>query len=144
MNSPPSLAFLIVDGNNVIHAWSDLLELHRKRRGLAHLELCRRLREFNDQSDYRVVVVFDGKRSKFSEEREPGGFQIVYTDGASTADDVIERLAGKYAKQYRLVVATDDAAEQSLVSAMGAEVWSAQLLRDTIDRSSGNWRKWLK
>lgn len=139
-----SPSFLIVDGNNVIHAWPDLLALHRKRRGLGHAELCRRLRQFHDQSDHRVVVVFDGRGGSKSEEREPGGFQVIYTDGGSTADGAIERLVARYRGRYRLAVATDDGAEQNLVAAMGAEVWSAQALRDAVDRAEGDWRRWIR
>jgi uncharacterized protein len=134
MSSAATPAFLIVDGNNIIHAWSDLLALHRQRRGLAHVELCHRLRQFLDQSAFRVVVVFDGRGGQHSEERESGGLQVIYTSGGSSADVVIERLAARYAKKYRLAVATDDFAEQNLVTGFGAEVWSAQALRDAVER----------
>lgn len=137
-------AFLIVDGNNVIHAWDDLLDMHRRRRGMAHTELCHRLRQFHDDSDYRVVVVFDGKSGPRQEEREPGGFQIIYTEGGMTADDVIERLASRYAGTYRIVVATNDRAEQNLVLAMGAEVWTAAMLESAVESASGQWRRYLK
>ncbi len=138
--TPP---FLLVDGNNVIHAWPDLLALHRRRRGLAHEELCRRLRRLRDGSDYRVVVVFDGRGERTEQIREPGGLQIVYTEGGNTADDVIERLAARYSKRYRIAVATDDGAEQNLVAAMGAEVWSSRRLGDEIERASQQWRDHL-
>ena len=143
MNAEDRPQFLIVDGNNILHAWDDLLEMHRRRRGSAHVELCRRLRQFRDSSDYRVVAVFDGKGDRIEEEREPSGIQIVYTDGSNTADDVIERLVAKYAGQYRITVATDDNAEQNLVASLGAEVWSARLLREEVDRREGDWRRFL-
>jgi len=136
--------FLLVDGNNVIHAWPDLLELHRRRRGLAHTELCHRLRQVHDTGNYRVVVVIDGRHSQLSEERETGGFQVIYSDAGRTADDIIERLALAYAKQYRIIVATDDRAEANLVSSFGAEVMSAGALRDLVDGSEGDWRRYLK
>ena len=105
-------SFLLVDGNNIIHAWPDLLKLHRRRSGLAHEELIRRLGAYRDYSGQRVVVVFDGRRSRLTEEREPGGLQVIYTSQDKTADDIVERLAIKYASQYEIVVATDDRAEQ--------------------------------
>lgn len=135
--------FLLVDGNNVIHAWPDLLELHRKRRGLGHTELCHRLRQVHDAGNYRVVVVFDGRRTRLNEEREPGGFQIIYTDAGRTADDIIERLALTYSKKHRIVVATDDTAEADMVTAFGAEVMSAAALRDLVDASDGHWQRYL-
>lgn len=139
MSSP----YLIVDGNNIIHAWRDLAALHQRRRGLAHVELCHRLRQFRDQSDYRVVLVFDGRGGRREEQREPGGLQIIYTDGGSTADDVIERLVSRHAATHRLVVATNDLAERNLVYAMGAEVWSAETLRTEMAGREGRWRDYL-
>lgn len=146
MPSPSSSrpAFLVVDGNNIIHAWEDLLALHRQRRGLAHGELCQRLRQYLDSSDFRIVVVFDGRGTRREEEREPGGLQIIYTDGGSTADDVIERLVAKNIKKFRIVVATDDFAEQNLVSSFGAEVWSAKMLQSVVDGSEGDWRRYVR
>ncbi|MCB1063065.1 MAG: NYN domain-containing protein [Verrucomicrobiae bacterium] len=144
MSRSTAPTFLIVDGNNIIHAWPDLLVLHRKRRGLGHQELRRRLRDYHDLCDYRLVVVFDGKSGPQEEERDPSGFQVIYTDGASTADGVIERLTAKYAKKFRIIVATNDLAEQNVVASFGAETWSAELLRATIDRSEGRWRDYLK
>lgn len=137
-------AWLLVDGNNIIHAWPDLLELHRKRRGLAHTELCRRLRLFGDDSDLRIAVIFDGKGNRIEEERESSGLQIIYTDSGSTADDVIERLARRYSGKNRILVATDDFAEQNMVSSFGAETMSSGALKDAIDRSEGSWRKRLE
>ncbi len=144
MKRPSSSSFLLVDGNNIIHAWSDLVEMHRRRRGLAHVELCQRLRQYRDTSDLRVVVVFDGRGNRHEEEREPGGLQIIYTDGGSTADDVIERLVAANAGRYRIIVATNDRAEQNLVDALGAEVWSAETLRAEVDGAEGAWRRYLK
>ena len=94
-DSQPS--FLLVDGNNIIHAWPDLLKLHRQSKGLAHQELIRQLQGYHDFTHDRVVVVFDGRGTKVEEERDSGGFQIFYTSSGLTADDVIERLALKYA-----------------------------------------------
>ena len=143
-STPSRPAFLVVDGNNIIHAWEDLLVLHRRRRGLGHVELCRRLRQYLDCADFRIVVVFDGRGSRREEEREPGGLQIIYTDGGNSADDVIERLVARNIKKYRIVVATDDFAEQNLVSSFGAEVWSARMLQSAVDGSEGDWRRYVR
>ncbi len=141
-DSQPS--FLLVDGNNIIHAWPDLLALHRQRSGLAHQELIRRLNDYHDFAHVRVVVVFDGRGKKVNEERDPGGLQIFYTSSSLTADDVIERLALKYGKTYQLTVATNDVPEQDLVIAAGGEAISADGLRDRIERSEAQMKDWLK
>jgi len=128
-------SFLLVDGNNIIHAWPDLLELHQQRRGLAHTELERRLLDYQDQTGTRVVLVFDGKGPKINEERDPNGMQVIYTSGSKSADDVIERLALKYAGKYEITVATNDRLEQDLVISAGGFAMNADQLYDLVERA---------
>lgn len=137
-------SFLLVDGNNIIHAWADLLQLHQKRGGLAHAELIRRLGELRDFSGYRIVLVFDGTGATASDERSPGGLQVIYTSRSHTADDVIERLAIKYAGTYQIIVATDDRAEQDVVVAAGGEAMSSGGLRQLLESGRRDLDDWLR
>ncbi|MCG8602533.1 MAG: NYN domain-containing protein [Verrucomicrobiales bacterium] len=139
--SQPS--FLLVDGNNIIHAWDDLLALHRKRRGSAHAELISRLESYRDFSGDRVVIVFDGRGATTQEERRESGLQIFYTGDANTADDIIERLAIRYAKEYDITVATDDRAEQDIVIGAGGSVLSPFALREKLDATERAMRDWI-
>ena len=135
---------LLVDGNNVIHAWPDLLAMHKRRRGLAHMELSHRLTAYQDQSDCRVVLVFDGRGDKVEAEKGEAGIQIFYTDSGSTADDVIERLTKKSAGKYEIIGATNDLAEQNAVASLGGEPMSADWLEAELARSDAAFRlKWL-
>lgn len=138
--------FLLVDGNNVIHAWAELKDLHRRGRGLAHERLKHLLGQYQDVSGVRVVLVFDGRGLRMEKAQQGGGHevQVIYTDSAHTADDIIERLSAKYASRYRLTVATNDMAEQSLVYAMGAEVISAEDLHQQLQDSHGLMDAWLE
>ena len=43
----------------------------------------------------------------------------------------------------RFVVATNDSAEADMVSSFGAEVMSADSLRQLVDSSEGQWRRFL-
>ncbi len=140
----PSDSFLLVDGNNVIHAWPDLSDLHRRKRGSAHVELIRRLQGLMDFSDHRVVVVFDGTRETRIEERSPGGVQVIYASRGETADDVIERLALKYVSTFRITVATDDVPEQDVVVAAGGEAISTTGLRHWIESADRDRSEWLR
>jgi len=137
-------SFLLVDGNNIIHAWQDLLDLHRRSPGSAHRQLVKRLTCYQDFSGDRVVVVFDGRAGKTIEEREPGGIQVFYTGSDKTADDVIERLAVKYAATYRVTVATDDRAEQDGVVAAGGDAISSLSLHDRLVGSERRMSDWLE
>jgi len=141
-DSQPS--FLLVDGNNIIHAWADLLELHQQKKGLAHQALIRHLKEYGDFTGDRVVVVFDGRGRTVTDEREPGGLQIFYTSSSLTADDVIERLALKYGKTYQITVATNDIPEQDLVVSAGGVAISAERLRELVEKARSQMTDWLE
>tara|TARA_R110002096_G_scaffold4493_10_gene20839 strand:- start:8127 stop:8570 length:444 start_codon:yes stop_codon:yes gene_type:complete len=132
---------LLVDGNNVVHAWKDLADLLRGNRNLARLELCKRLTSYQDIADFaRVVVVFDGRGSKIQEESIPKGIQVFYSDSKRTADDVIERFVHKYATIYSLIVATDDVMEQDAVIAAGAEAISTNALLQSVNQAESQFR----
>lgn len=121
--------FLIVDGHSVIFAWPELRELHDRRTSLARDELVKQLRAFQDWTGTRVVVVFDGKGAQTSSTADPGEIQIFYSRAGQSADAVVERLASKYAREFRIAVATDDLLEQETVAACGAETMSCDSLR---------------
>lgn len=129
-----SVEYLIVDGHSVIFAWPELRALHGRRTSLAREALAKTLRDYQDWTGVHVVVVFDGKGDEVGASANPGEIQIFYSRGGQTADALIERLAGKYAGQFRLLVATDDYLERETVSASGADWISAEALRDLLRR----------
>ncbi len=137
--------YLLVDGNNVIHAWAELKDLHLRGKGLAHDRLKHLLGNYQDVSGVRVVLVFDGRRERIELEplRDEHEIQVFYSDASHTADDIIERLSAKYAKHYRITVATNDMAEQNAVYSMGTEVISADGLRQLLENSQGVMDDWL-
>ncbi|MFN2507589.1 MAG: NYN domain-containing protein [Chthoniobacterales bacterium] len=125
--------YLIVDGHSVIFAWPELRELHARRTSLARDALVRKLRDYQDWTGVRVIVVFDGTGAALDTSAEPGEVQIFYSRAGQTADAVVERLASKYAPRFKLLVATSDYFEQETVSACGAECISAEGLRGLLD-----------
>jgi uncharacterized protein len=128
--------YLIVDGHSVIFAWPDLRALHRRRSSLARDALVKKLREYQDWTGVRVAVVFDGKGTAVNVNSEPGEIQIFYSREGQTADSIIERLAGKYASRFKLLVATSDVLEQETASACGAECISTEGLRWLLEEVS--------
>src|SRR5256885_6285639 len=104
--------YLIVDGHSVIFAWPDLRKLHQKRTSLAREALTKRLRDYQDWTGVRVVVVFDGKGASVSHVAEPHEVQIFYSRRGQTADSIVERLVSKYAGRFDVLVATSDYLEQ--------------------------------
>jgi predicted RNA-binding protein with PIN domain len=124
--------YLIVDGHSIIFAWPELRKLHARRSSLAREALLKQLRDYQDWTGVRVVVVFDGKGKKVEATCEPGDVQIFYSRSGQSADAIIERLASKYAKLRELVVATSDSMEAETVHACGAESISPDGLRELL------------
>jgi len=129
--------YLIVDGHSVIFAWPELRVLHERRTSLARDALARKLRDYQDWTGVRVVVVFDGRGSDVDAIAEPGEIQIFYSRAGQTADSIVERLASKYGSQFRLLVVTSDFLEQETAAACGAECLSAEGLRGLLDEAQG-------
>jgi predicted RNA-binding protein with PIN domain len=125
--------YLIVDGHSVIFAWPELRALHERRTSLARDALVRKLRDYQDWTGVRVVVVFDGKGVAVDASADPGEIQIFYSRAGQTADAIVERLASKYGSHFSLLVATSDYLEQETVAACGAEYVSAEGLRALLD-----------
>ncbi len=132
--------YLIVDGHSIVFAWADLRKLHERRPSLARDALMKQLRDYQDWSGVRVVIVFDGKGPTVTAQSDPVDVQIFYSRRGQTADTIIERLASKYAARFDLIVATSDFMEQQTVSACGAECMSPETLRTLIQE--GRPRVW--
>jgi predicted RNA-binding protein with PIN domain len=128
--------YLIVDGHSVIFAWPELRELHRRRTSLAREALTKKLRDYQDWTGTRVAVVFDGKGTAVSVSSDPGEIQIFYSREGQSADSIIERLASKYGKRFKLLVATNDVLEQETARACGAECISAEALRWALEEAA--------
>ena len=121
--------YLLVDGHSVIFAWPELRKLHARRSSLAREALIKQLRDYQDWTGVRVVVVFDGKGRRIEATAQPAEIQVFYSRSGQSADAIIERLASKYAKRFELMVATSDLMEAETVQACGAEWMSAEGLR---------------
>jgi predicted RNA-binding protein with PIN domain len=127
--------YLIVDGHSVIFAWPELRKLHSRRSSLAREALIKDLRDYQDWTGVRVVVVFDGKGRKIETTSDVADVQVFYSRTGQTADAIIERLASKYAKRFELMVATSDSMEGETVEACGAEWISPEALRSLLLRA---------
>ena len=128
--------YLIVDGHSVIFAWPDLRKLHVRRPSLAREALIKQLRNFQDWTGERVVIVFDGRGPRTSSSSEPHDVQIFYARHGQSADAIIERLASKYASRFDVSVATSDLLEMETVNACGAACISPTDLRELVQTNS--------
>ena len=132
------MRFLLVDAHSVIFAWAELRALHQRRMEAARDQLIQRLTAYQDATGTRVVVVFDGKGAKHSQETIPGGVQIFYSGGKGTADQIIERLVAKYASEHDMTVATDDLLEQQTAITFGGLAISTAALAKLVEEAEAD------
>ena len=92
----PRLRYLLVDAHSVIFACPELLALHRRNMEAAREQLIQRLTAYQDATGVHVVVVFDGKGARHSQEKIPGGVQVFYSGSKGTADQIVERLVANW------------------------------------------------
>jgi predicted RNA-binding protein with PIN domain len=141
MATPSYRALLLVDGYNVIGAWSDL-QTSRDRHGLdaARQELIEVLINYTAIAEYRTKIVFDAhyQNTPSNSEKFTSHLSVYYTDFAETADTYIEKICAAfyhrpYQQKYsRLIVATSDRAQQLTAIGYGAEWLSARRLAGEV------------
>ncbi|NJL01058.1 MAG: NYN domain-containing protein [Spirulinaceae cyanobacterium SM2_1_0] len=134
---------LLVDGYNIIGAWSSL-QLRRDRDGLesARRQLVETLINYAALAGMHGRVVFDAhyQRGQSSQEIFSETFHVHYTDFGQTADTYIEKVCADFsrrstARRYqRIVVATSDRAQQQTTTGYGAQWWSADELARVVEQ----------
>ncbi len=134
-------ATLLVDGYNIIGAWS-ALTIRRDRDGLeaAREELIAELANYSAFQGYQTRLVFDAhqRNDAGSSEVITDTLEIYYTDFGETADTYIEVFCAQPHRRIRptsqrLIVATSDRAQKLTVLGYGAEWMSAQQLINDIE-----------
>jgi uncharacterized protein len=157
---PPSRkkAVLLVDGYNVIGAWTDLHGRSKQRNPLqsnsaadldvARSKLVEALINYSAYEDYETKIVFDAYSRDvpaYCETITPN-LSIHYTDFLETADTYIEKFCAAFRHDLhysasRLIVATSDRAQQLTTIGFGAEwISSLQLISD-VDFSAKRSRR---
>jgi uncharacterized protein len=143
MSSSFRQALLLVDGYNVIGAWSNLQQT-RDREGLesARRELIETLINFTATEGYHTQVIFDAhyQNTPGYSEVLTASLSVHYTAFAQTADTYIEKFCASFSRQVqhnyqRLIVATSDRAQRLTVVGYGAEWLSVQRLAGEIEVS---------
>lgn len=132
------MEYLIVDGYNIINAWSDIFNLEKDS-----LEECREkllyiLSNYQGYKKVNVIVVFDAHLVDGSQEKHEkyDNLTVVYTKENETADNYIERFVYKLGNTYTIWVATSDYLEQRLVLTSGGARMSARELREEVENTN--------
>ena len=134
---------LLVDGYNVIGAWSvpreEHLSIDEARERLVHL-----VADYAGYSGEEVIVVFDGHYTDRSVRSRTTmhGVEVVFTKHAESADNYIETLCAEAPKWRQVRVATSDSTEQTVTMGRGAVRISSRefLIELTQVRSVGRVR----
>ncbi len=126
--------YLLVDGYNIIFAWSDLKELAQRDIKSARDSLLDILSDYAGYSRNTVIVVFDAYKvaGGRGEVYRYHNIDVVYTKEAETADLYIEKTAHELGKNHKVTVATSDAVEQVIIFGTGALRLSARGLLEQI------------
>ncbi len=145
MPPSPYQALLLVDGYNIIGAWSDLKQ-SRDRYGLetARQELVETLIDYAAIQAYQTYIIFDAHYQNTPSYSEvcTSLVSVYYTAFAETADTYIEKFCAAFQnkqqepKGLRLIVATSDRAQRLTVTGYGAEWISAQRLAVEVEMTA--------
>ncbi len=128
--------YLLVDGYNIIFAWTELKEIAENNMDGARTLLMEKLCNYQGYTGVTVILVFDayrvrGNRGEVSKYKN---IHLVYTKEAETADQYIEKTVHRIGKNNNVTVATSDALEQIIIFGAGARRLSASGLKDEIMR----------
>ncbi|RKP45143.1 NYN domain-containing protein [Cohnella endophytica] len=129
---------LLVDGYNMIGAWSELAALKNEKLEDARDALLDMLSDYQSYAGLVLIVVFDAFRvpGTGAEYRHKKKMKVVYTRERETADECIERLVGEWTSVRRnIYVATSDLVEQNVAFGKGALRVSARELRLEVKQS---------
>ena len=135
---------LLVDGHSMIFDWPDLTAMHARNTAAAREELVKRLTGLQDNTEWTIAVVFDGKGVKASSDGTPHGIAVFYSKSGQTADSIIERLAAKYAKDHEVTVATNDRLERTTAESFGSNTISGMQLRAEMESALDSLRDTIR
>jgi hypothetical protein len=135
-------AVLLVDGYNIVGSWHDLKRV-RDTEGLeeARRLLTEALMNYSAYQGYDTRIVFDAQYRDCPSNREviTSYLSVCYTDFGQTADTYIEKTCSAFRNDLRkfhsrLIVATNDRAQELMVVGYGAECMSAEQLAADVDQ----------
>jgi small GTP-binding protein len=129
--------YLLVDGYNIIHAWSDLKDLADTNMDGARIKLLDSMSNYQGLRKSRIIVVFDAYRvlGHIEEVLQYNNIYVVYTKEAQTADQYIEKFSHDNSKKYNITVATSDGLQQVIIRGAGCSLLSARELKAEVDRA---------
>lgn len=129
--------YLLVDGYNIIYAWTDLKELAENNMDGARIKLLDYMSNYQGICKSHIIVVFDAYRvvGHIEEISQYNNIYMVYTKEAQTADQYIEKFSHDNNKKYNITVATSDGLQQIIIRGAGCLLLSARELKEELDKA---------
>ena len=142
----PKRKALIVDGYNIIFAWSDLAELAKEDLEAARNKLCDILSNYAGFKKCYLVLVFDGWKAKGNpgEKSQYHNIQVVYTKEGETGDAYIESLVAQIGPNYAVRVASSDGLVQLSSFRTGVLRMSSRDLLEEIESANREMSPYLR
>ncbi|MDL2280249.1 NYN domain-containing protein [Selenomonadales bacterium OttesenSCG-928-I06] len=128
------MEILIIDGYNIINAWSGFVDL-KDDLELARDKLVDILLEYSSYKDLETIIVFDAHSSdsQLQEYKINSKVKVIFTEKNETADSYIEKIAYYLVrKDYKVYVVTSDKDEQFTILGVGGFRISARELFNDI------------
>ena len=137
---PDKKKYLLVDGYNIIHAWTELKALiddknaSREKQSIdmeaARFKLLDMMSEYKALKGIEIIVVYDAYNVKghFTEKMDYLGVHVVYTKEAETADQYIARFTVENSKNLDITVATSDGLIQLIIRGEDSKILTAAQL----------------
>lgn len=126
--------YLVVDGYNVINAWSDIFDLTKEPMEDCRERLLSMLSNYQGYKNIQVLVVFDAHLVTGGTEKVESydNLTVVYTKENESADNYIERFVYKMPEKCRVRVATSDFLEQRIILLGGGIRMSSRELKEEV------------
>ena len=124
------MQILLVDGYNIIGAWSELRKLKEVKLLDARDRLIELMAEYKAHTGIRVIVVFDAHLVPGIENKKKQyNVEVIFTRKNEIADERIEKLTKELSsRRVQIYVATSDLTEQRVIFGQGALRKSAREL----------------
>ena len=134
---------LIVDGYNVINAWSVLKKIGEDDLESARNQLVSYVMEYSKIKGFDAYVVFDAYNVKGVDEKieDQHGVSVIFTKENQTADTYIEKFISGLSKYDEVYVATSDYAEQQIILGKGCSRIPARELIDDLASAKAELRR---
>lgn len=139
---------LLIDGYNIINAWSELAKLASVNLEEARHKLNNIISEYAAYNEIETYIVYDAYKVKGTSSRKEKikNLTVIFTKENQTADSYIEKFIHdyKYKRHAIIRVATNDHVEQNMILGKGAARLTARELQLEVNKSKSEIKREIR